>query len=115
MRDAASSLAEKDDVEGLLDGPQLIKHALGLLRAKRENKIQGLTLVLLWFNAAEFCEEATIACNAIRDEVAQLRDALLDTISLKAITHQEVIRAYQTAAGNTDEVIWLANRYLNPR
>lgn len=112
LRRAAECLATGKKTLELLDAAQLIKHAIGLLRAQRKDDVHRVALVLLWFDARELTDVARPSCEKFLEELDWLRSSIATNITLTATTHQDLIRAYRAAVDNTPWVLWLGDRYL---
>lgn len=114
IRRAAECLAAGEKSMEILDAAQLIKHAIGLRRAQLRGEVSSVTLVLLWFDARELTDAARPSCDQLLAEVDWLRTSIASDITLTAATHQDLLRAFRTAAGDADWLSWLEDRYLSP-
>ena len=112
LRRAAEIIATGKMTLDVLDAPQLIKHALGLLRAQHLGTAKPVALVLLWFDARELTDAARPACDTLAAELDWFSAFVAADITLVGVTHQTLIRAYRTQIGATPWVSWLEKRYL---
>ena len=112
LREAAEQIAAGRVKLEMLDAPQLIKHGLGLCRAKQRKEVESIGLVLLWYDARELTDAAGPACDQLLDELEWLRATVADDLSVVGVTHQQLIRTFRATLGKAPWVSWLERRYL---